>query len=194
MRRRHSLPRMWMMTDERQGEELLAAVARLPPNRAGIVFRHYRLSPGERRALFDRVKSLARSRGILLLLAGPAAQARAWGADGSHGKGRGFGLRTASAHNLRDIRAAERSGAAAVFLSPVHPTRSHPGSPALGPARFTLLARRTRLPVIALGGMDAGRARSLLGAHGWAAIDAWSGAPVAPAGRPERNRAPSRHR
>jgi thiamine-phosphate pyrophosphorylase len=40
--------------------------------------------------------------------------------------------------------------------------------------RFTWLARQTRLPVIALGGMNERRARGLEGAYGWAAIDAWT--------------------
>jgi len=161
------------MTDERQGERLIEAIGRLPPG-SGIVFRHYRLPQAERRALFERVKAAARRRGLVLLLAGPAAEAASWGADGSHGRGSGFGLRTAPAHDRRGIRAAERAGAAAVFLSPVFPTRSHPGARALGPARFTMLARRASLPVIALGGMNATRARALRGAWGWAGIDAWS--------------------
>ena len=173
MRRRHSLPRIWLMTDERQGDGLLAAIERLPRD-AGIVFRHYSLPEPERRALFEQVKAAARRRGLTLLLAGPSAQARAWGADGSHGGGHGGGLRTASAHKLREIRAAERAGAAALFLSPVYATRSHPGARHLGPARFALLARRTKLPVIALGGMDAARAKRLRGAYGWAGIDAWA--------------------
>ena len=181
MHRRHSLPRIWLMTDERQGERVLAAVERLPRG-SGIVFRHYRLAEAERRALFDQVKEKARHRGHLLLLAGAAAQARSWGADGSHGRGRGFGLRTAPAHDLREIRAAERAGAAAVFLSPVYPTQSHPGARALGPARFTLLARRSRVPVIALGGMSEERARPVRGAWGWAAIDAWAALDVDPRG------------
>ena len=172
MRRRHSLPRIWMMTDERQSEALLGATERLPAG-AGIVFRHYSLPEADRRALFEQVRAITRRRRLTLLLAGPAAQARAWGADGSHGRSPGAGLRTAPAHDLREIRAAERAGAAAIFLSPVFPTRSHPGAPALGPARFTLLARRTRVPVIALGGMDAERFQRLRGAYGWAAVDAW---------------------
>jgi thiamine-phosphate pyrophosphorylase len=62
-----------------------------------------------------------------------------------------------------------------VFVSPVFPTRSHPGAPALGRIRFGLLIRDSGIPVIALGGMDERRARSLarLRVHGWAAIDAW---------------------
>jgi thiamine-phosphate pyrophosphorylase len=54
----------------------------------------------------------------------------------------------------------------------VFPTRSHPGGKVLGPLRFRLLAARARLPVIALGGMDARRA-SRLGTPAWAAIDAF---------------------
>ena len=173
MRRRHSLPRVWMMTDERLGDGLLDAVERLPAG-AGIVFRHYSLPEAERRTLFEKVRAIAAAKGATLLLGGSAAKALAWGADGSHGRGRGFGLRSAPAHDLREIRAAERHGAALVFLSPVFATRSHPGARPLGPARFTLLARRAHMPVVALGGMDETGARRLRGAYGWAGVDAWS--------------------
>ena len=175
MLRRQTLPRLWLMTDERLGEGLLPAVERLPRG-GGIVFRHYSLPARDRRVLFNRVKVVARRRRLLLLLAGPDWQARAWGADGSHGRGRGLGLRSAPVHNLEEIRAAERADASLLFLSPLHATRSHPGAEPLGPARFAELARRTRLPVIALGGMDSEKAHELpaLGAYGWAGIDAWS--------------------
>lgn len=161
------------MTDERLGERLFDAIDRLPAD-GGIVFRHYSLPEGERRALFDRVKAAAGGR--LLLLAGDAKQAALWGADGSHGRGRGGALRSAPVHSHAEIRAAERAGAALLFLSPVFATRSHPGARILGIARFAWLARRTTLPVIALGGMDARRGKRLasFGAYGWAAIDAWS--------------------
>ena len=174
MRSRQPLPDTWLMTDERLGGGLLDAVGRLPPG-AGIVFRHYSLAAAERRTLFDRVRAAAAARGLLLLLAGPAAEARAWGADGSHGRGPGMGLRSAPAHDLKEIRAAEAAGAGLVFLSPVFATRSHPGARPLGRLRFGLLARATVLPVIALGGMDAARGQTLraLGAYGWAGIDAW---------------------
>jgi thiamine-phosphate pyrophosphorylase len=156
------------MTDERLGDGLLAAVKRLPEG-AGIVFRHYRLAEAARRALFDRVKQAAPGP---VLLAGPAELALAWGADGSHGRHQG--ATTAPAHDLAEIRAAEAAGAALVFLSPVFETRSHPDAAVLGPEGFAALAARTRLPVVALGGMDAARAKTLPGAYGWAGIDAWA--------------------
>ena len=173
MHRRQHLPRRWLMTDERLGDGLLAAIERLPKG-SGVVFRHYSLAEAERRRLFEQVRRAAEERRLLLLLAGSSAQAMAWGADGSHGRGRGFGLRTAPAHDPREIRAAERAGATLLFLSPVFATRSHPAARALGPARFTMLARRARLPVIALGGMDESRFGALRGAYGWAGIDAWA--------------------
>jgi thiamine-phosphate pyrophosphorylase len=157
------------MTDERQGEDLWEALARLPRG-SGVVFRHYGLPLEERRALFGRVRRVTRKRHLWLLAGGGPLR----GADGVHGHGQG--CISASAHSLRELRIVERSGARLVFVSPVFATRSHPGAKPLGPVRFGRIARAARIPVIALGGMDEGRARSLrgLGAYGWAAIDGWS--------------------
>ncbi|MDV5824623.1 thiamine phosphate synthase [Sphingobium naphthae] len=180
MHRRHrkTLPGLWLMTDERVADDRLLAAARaLPRGRAGIILRHYRTSPAQRRALFDALRAIARRRRLLLLLAGPAQVAAAWHADGWHGRaarraGRPL-LHSAPAHDRREMQAAQRAGADLLFLSPLFPTRSHPGAPALGRARFAALARGARPPVIALGGMRAEQARglALLGASGWAAID-----------------------
>ena len=163
------LPRRWLMTDERMGDRLLEAVAALPSD-AGIVFRHYGLGEVARHDLFVQVRAAHPG---LLLLGGDASLAERWGADGSHGRGPGTGLRTAPAHDLAEIRAAEAAGAALIFLSPVFATRSHPEARLLGPDGFAALARQTRLPVVALGGMYAARAEGLSGAYGWAGIDAW---------------------
>jgi len=174
MRRRHpTLPRLWLMTDERQGDDLWNAVERLPRG-AGIVFRHHTSSPEQRRRLFSRLSKIADRRGLVLLVAGDPQGLRA---DGHHHRRPGpprFG--TAAAHDVRQIRAAERSGATAIMLSPLFATRSHPGARALGLLRFAALSRATRLPVIALGGVDARRFERLrqIGTYGWAAIDAWS--------------------
>jgi thiamine-phosphate pyrophosphorylase len=170
---RQPLPRRWLMTDERLGARLSSAIGRLPDG-GGVVFRHYSLAPAERRELFEQVKKAACERGLLLLLAGSAQEAQAWGADGSHGRGAGAGLRTAPAHDLAGIRAAEQAGAALIFLSPVFETRSHPGAAVLGPERFDELAAQTKLPSLALGGMTEERFGRLRNAYGWAAIDAWA--------------------
>jgi len=167
MPRRQPLPRLWLMTDERQGEGLWTALERLPRG-AGVVFRHYSLAPTERRKLFERVRRVARRRRLLLLAGGKGLRC-----DAVHG-GRHGGFRSASAHDLRELKTAERSGARLVFLSPVFPTRSHPGARTLGPVRFGLISAQAKVPVIALGGMDARKARRLPNIHGWAGIDAWS--------------------
>ena len=168
MRPRHPLPRRWLMTDERQGGSLFAAIDRLPAG-AGIVFRHYSLDEAERRSLFEQVRQSADDLGLTLVVAGaPVGRA-----DGTHNRAC-TGLRTFSAHNLREVRRAERRGADLIFLSPVFATRSHPGARPLGARRFARLAGQTNLPVIALGGMNEARFRRLRGAYGWAGIDAWS--------------------
>lgn len=169
-------PRVWLMTDERQGAALWTALARLPRG-AGIVFRHHATPPAPRRALYERVRRVARARGLVLVLAGTIAQAARWRADGAHGASRRPTralLRTMSVHDHLQASAARRAGAGLAFISPVCATRSHPGSRPLGALRFALLARAAGMPAIALGGMDAIRASRLPRAHGWAGIDAWT--------------------
>lgn len=174
MRRRQPLPRLWLMTDERMGDDLWQALARLPRG-SGVIFRHYRTR--DRRALFERVRKVARRRGLVLLLAGSPREAAAWRADGVHGRSPHRRLprpllRTTPAHTMRELAAAR---AQAVLVSPVFATRSHPDARPLGALRFAGLARRSAMPVIALGGMDARRFGRLarLGAYGWAGIDAF---------------------
>ncbi|AQR74680.1 thiamine phosphate synthase [Sphingomonas sp. LM7] len=172
MRPRHPLPHLWLMTDERMGDSLWHALARLPRG-SGVVFRHYGLATAERRVLFAKVTKVARRRGLIVIRAGAEPLGR--GEHGVHGR-RGGGLRTFAAHSRREAVAAQRAGADLVFVSPVFATRSHPAARVLGRVRLGLLIRGLQVPVIALGGMDARRAAGLwpIGIHGWAGIDAWS--------------------
>ena len=70
-------------------------------------------------------------------------------------------LITSSAHGRADLLRAHRAGAGLAFLSPAFPTPEPPGVTALGPARWTRLARAARLPVAALGGVDGAAVRRL---------------------------------
>jgi thiamine-phosphate pyrophosphorylase len=165
MARLKPLPAIWLISDARNDAVLERALARLPRG-SGFIFRHYHLEPGDRRARFARLARIARARGHVVALAASRAEARRWGADLAYGaKGQ-----LAPVHGAREIARAGR--AAALLLSPVFLTRSHPGAKPLGPARFRLLARLARVPVIALGGVNARRARGLGWPH-WAAIDAF---------------------
>lgn len=167
-----ALPQIWLLSDARNDAALERALRRLPRG-SGFIFRHYHLPAAQRRARFIALARLARSRGHVVILAGSKQLARQWRADGSYGPPaaghiRSGQLRLVTAHSLRELR---QCGAGdAVLLSPVFPTRTHPGARVLGPGRFRLLAARSPLPVIALGGMTHRRARQL-GVPRWAAID-----------------------
>jgi thiamine-phosphate pyrophosphorylase len=167
------LPRIWLISDVRIDDRLEVALDRLPRG-SGFVFRHYHLAPAERRRRFDALKRQAWQRGHVVVLSGTAAEARRWGADGAYGSPQRLAsgpaqLRLVTVHSCHELAGAHRMRADAVLISPVFATGSHPGAPCLGPLRFRLLARQSRVPVIALGGMDARRALAV-GATRWGAI------------------------
>lgn len=168
--KRASVPHIILLSDARNDAALERTLARLPRGSA-LVFRHYHLPEAERHMRFIALKRAARARGIHVI---GARIPPGWRAEGVYGQaaevaGRA-GLKLATAHSLAEIAAAKRAGADAVLLSPVFATRSHPGAKALGAVRFLLLAQRSLLPVIALGGMTPRRA-ARLPVQGWAAID-----------------------
>jgi thiamine-phosphate pyrophosphorylase len=174
--RQTAWPRQWLMTDERMSDRLWEAIARLPDDDGGIVFRHYNTEKDKRAALARKVAAMCRPRGITLGVACDVDLACSVGADFVHRPGAATILPTSlPVHNLEQARQAARLGAALAFVSPVFPTRSHPGHAALGPANAEILARASRTVAIALGGMNAAKFASLpSGAlHGWAGIDAW---------------------
>lgn len=165
MRTRQPLPAIWLISDARNDAVLEHALRALPRG-SGFIFRHYHLAKGERRARFDQLRRTARAKGHLVALAGTQAQARRWGADRAYGTDG----QLVPVHSLRELRRAAR--AEAVLLSPVFPTRSHPGGKVLGPLRWRLIAAQANVPVIALGGMNLRRAVQLKAKH-WAGIDAF---------------------
>lgn len=159
------------MTDEWLGDALLPSIAALPKG-SGIVFRHYSLDAVERQKLFLAVSKVARQNRHILVIGGASFAAPALRAAGKHGRVRG--AITAPVHSLREARAAERAGARLLFVSPIFATRSHPHAAVLGRVRFGLLIHNLKLPVVALGGMNAARARGLqsMKIYGWAGISA----------------------
>jgi thiamine-phosphate pyrophosphorylase len=182
------LPRLWLVSDPRRLPDPRAAAARLP--RGAAV-----LARGLAPAVLSGLAALARRRGLRLLVAGDgrlalrhaaglhlpdrpggaqhlAAFLLAW----RRRRGAGRPLLSAAAHGRAGLARARWLGADAVLLSPVFPTESHPGAPALGPWRWAALARRAGRPAIALGGVDGRSARRLpRSAAGVAAIGALAG-------------------
>lgn len=169
----HPLPLLWLLSDARNDAALERTLTLLQPG-SGLVFRHYHLAQGERRARFDALAMVARAKGHLVILADETPTAEAWGADGVYGTARAPSARTlvylAGAHDGAELAAANRLGADAVFLSPVFATRSHPGAAVLGVHGFHVLAQQSHIPVIALGGMTHARAAALAWPR-WGAID-----------------------
>jgi thiamine-phosphate pyrophosphorylase len=134
------------------------------PRGAGVVARG--LVP----ELLRPVARLARQRGLVLLVAGDGRAALALGA-GLHLPDRreslgllpflmarraapGQRVLSMAAHGgQRGAARARRLRPDCLFLSPLFPTQSHPGAPALGPLRWAALARRLPAPCMALGGI-----------------------------------------
>lgn len=201
---RHPLPRIWLFSDERSAAGIAALAALVPPG-SGIVLRHDALPDGARWRLMRRLARIAKARRLILLLAGSPALAKRWGADGVHlrqalagraGQAHRLGLIvTMPVHDAGEARAARRAEAHAAFISPLHPTRSHPGAPALGRAAWLRLARMAGATPIALGGMTPLRARKLNRTSklnpGWAAIDAWDEKAAKRRTRQKRNAVPT---
>ena len=160
------------VTDPDRAPEPWRAAARLPRG-AGVVFRAFGAADAVVQA--RRLRSVCEERGLRLLIGRDDALALACGADGLHlptaDLARGPALRaahpdwvlTGAAHSAADLQAAEAAGLDAVLLSPVFPSASPSAGEPLGLERFETLAGSARLPVYALGGVDAATAPRLLG-------------------------------
>ena len=177
--RQRPWPKQWLMTDERMGDELWAAIERLPINHGGIVVRHHATPEGSRAALARRIAGLCKRHGLTLAVASDTGLARALHADLVHNP-----LEvpddlpfSRSVHSLAEAETARADGASLVFVSPVRATRSHPGRRPLERELAKRMVEAAGAPAIALGGMDAKHFPRFErdGFYGWAGIDAWLG-------------------
>lgn len=191
--RRHGkpLPALWLFSDPVRLPDPRATAARLPRG-AGVVAR------GALPGVLAGLAVVCRRRGLCLLVAGAgraALAARAGlhlpdrrGATGllpflaARRNGAPGAVLTLAAHGgARGAARARRLRPDLLFLSPLFPTASHPGAPALGPLRWMAAARALRpVRAAALGGVAAGTARRIPpGAAGIAAIGGLLPMPVA---------------
>ncbi|MBK8173911.1 MAG: thiamine phosphate synthase [Rhodospirillales bacterium] len=181
-----SLPRLIAMTDSERSADPLAVIRGLPAGSA-VIFRERDAQCRQDGA--RRLRPICRHKRILLLIAGDWRLARQLRCDGLHlsdamlraGRRHWHRCRpsrwlvTTAAHSPASMRRAAVSGVDAVLLSPVFPTKSHPGAPPLGVLRFVRWTRSCPLPVFALGGVNEDTARRLAAsrAMGFAAISAF---------------------
>jgi thiamine-phosphate pyrophosphorylase len=178
--RLRALPPMLFFTDPERTPRALGVIARLPKG-AGVVYRAFgradALSAGR------PLRAAARARGVIFLVGADPRLARRLRADGVHWPERlvsrrarrSPGLATAAAHDLKAVRRAHLARVDAIILSPIFPSRSPSAGPALGVTRLAALARATKTPVYALGGVGRPTVRRLRGsgAAGFAAIEAF---------------------
>lgn len=180
-----SIPRWYLLSDIHRLNDPVPLLKNLPRG-AAVIVRHP--DPRQLLELCKRIVPQAHALHIRVLVAGDPRVAVAGGADGIHLSeqvarrgpprpriAKPDWLITAAAHGRRALARARGTGAHAILLSPVFPTDSHPEAQALGLLRFSKLARASRRPVIALGGIDARTAQRLRlsPAVGIAAIGLW---------------------
>lgn len=132
-------------------------------------------SPRSEQIEFVRaIKELARRWDARVTLHGDPAVARAADADGVHLSAGGDGaaarallganaLVGLSIHTLDEARAADPAAVDYVIAGPMFESASKPGhGPALGPEGLRAIAAAARVPVIAIGGIDAANAHVAL--------------------------------
>lgn len=151
------------------------------------------------RALAQRMLPLLDACGAMLIINGDVALAQETGAHGvqlTAGQLASLKARpdvewcAASCHTAGELRRAADLGCDFALLSPVLPTQSHPGEPALGWERFAEMLSGCPMPVYALGGLKLSDMETAWrhGAHGVALLrQAWpdpsvSGAPAESSG------------
>jgi thiamine-phosphate pyrophosphorylase len=88
-----------------------------------------------------------------------------------------------SVHSVGEAEAAAAEGADLLVVGTMYPTASHPGKAVEGPELLAVIASSVALPLFAIGGIDAARAKECRarGAHGVAVMRA-----IAEAADPEQ--------
>jgi thiamine-phosphate pyrophosphorylase len=149
--RRQTIARQWLIIAKSPDRTPISRAERLPRG-SGVLL----LEQLERGDML-RLRLAAHRRNLVIVQEGRGAAARV--------------------HGLSELRDAMIRRTPLLFLSPLHPTRSHPGWRPIGRMRAAALARIAGRRLIALGGMDASRfvAVARLGFVGWAGISAWQG-------------------
>ena len=172
------------VTDPRRTPDPVGVAMGLPRGAAVI---HRAFGEREAEAIAGQLAAVARRRGLVLLIGADEGLAVRVRAHGLHLPERMLPelprlrqrhprwILTAAAHSPRALRRAEQAGADAVLLSSAFRSRSASRHTVWGAVRFARLAKSSRTPVIALGGVDGANAARLIGAGaaGLAALGAW---------------------
>lgn len=145
MRRRQTAPTQWLIVT---GSADVEGVRRLAPG-SGVLL----LDALPQRDM-QRLRQLVRLKGLVFAREGPEA---------------------ARVHNVRELRRALLARTPLILLSPIFPTRSHPGWKPIHPMRAAAMARLGGRKLLALGGMNARTFARItrMGFQAWAGISAF---------------------
>ena len=180
------LPSLWFLTDPARTPEPGRIVARLPRG-AVVVYRAF--GAADRLAVAKTLRRLTRRRGLKLLIGADWRLAAALGADGVHlpqklmrlaprlRRARPGWLISAAAHDPAAMIAGAHWRLDALLVSVVFDSNSPSASGrALGPLRFAARVQQSKVPVIALGGVNARTAPRLQrsGAAGLAGVEVFA--------------------
>lgn len=177
------MPPLLLFTDPGRTPDPAGAAERLPRG-AGVVYRAFGAADAPTEGA--RLAGVCRRKGVILIVGADPSLAARLGAAGVHLPQRLAGragtvralrrryLVTAAAHGLASALVARRAGVEALVVSPVFPSRSPSAGRPLGARALASLIREVKIPVYALGGVDARTVRALsrTGAIGVAAVEA----------------------
>jgi thiamine-phosphate pyrophosphorylase len=171
-------PPLLVVTDRRQARLPLAEVVRaaLAAGCRWVSVREKDLSDEDQIALAKSLLPIARRYGACLTLHGDAALAKACGADGVHlpagsdpaagrtvlGPGKLIGV---SLHTITEAEAIDPNVIDYAIAGPAFETASKPGyGPEIGRKGLAEIAEAARVPILAIGGLNATRAAEVLAA------------------------------
>jgi thiamine-phosphate pyrophosphorylase len=171
-------PPLLVITDRHQARLPLAQVveAALAAGCRWLSIREKDLSEDHQMALAGRLLPIARRHGACVTLHGDAAQAHACGVDGVHlpagsdpiaarkmlGPGKLIGV---SLHTVTEAETIDPDVVDYAIAGPAFETPSKPGyGPEIGRKGLAEIARVARVPVLAIGGLNAARAAEVLAA------------------------------
>jgi thiamine-phosphate pyrophosphorylase len=169
-------PPLLLVTDRRQARKSLGEVvgAALAAGCRWVSVREKDLPEDEQIALVRMLLPIARRNGARLTLHGDAALAKAAGADGVHVSAHGDAAASrnllgpdklvgVSIHTATEAAAVDPAIADYAIAGPAYETASKPGyGPEIGRKGLADIARSARVPLLAIGGLNATRAAEVL--------------------------------
>tara|TARA_E500000331_G_C16956591_1_gene582975 strand:+ start:51 stop:692 length:642 start_codon:yes stop_codon:yes gene_type:complete len=185
IRKKIKKPFLFFMTDIKRTMDLFETIKTLPKG-CILIFRHYEHK--DRHKLAKCVVTACRQAQIFCLISNDIHLATRLNANGVHfpeyalhkinkrPRTKKHMVLTAAAHSFATTLKAQKLGFDAVLLSPVYNSESHPNEPTMGHRKLASICSLTKIPIIALGGINTKNITQLInaGVTGFAGIGIFS--------------------